>query len=75
MWKKSVGILVNQNGYNGIAKLSAMMANDLAHKNCQVIIYIPIFPYYFYFFKVFKNFKNYIFWVRYFFLIPLHRFC
>lgn len=71
MSKTSVGILVNQNGYNGIAKLSAMMANDLANKNCNVIIYVPIFPYYFYFFKIFKNIRNYIFWFKYFFLVPL----
>jgi hypothetical protein len=71
MKKTSIGILVNQNGYNGIAKLSAMMANDLANKNCDVIIYVPIFPFYFYFFKIFKNIRNYIFWFIYFFLIPL----
>jgi cyclic lactone autoinducer peptide len=74
MRKISVGILVNQNSYNGIAKLSAMMANDLANKNCNVIIYAPVFPYYFYYFKIFKNIKSYIFWVKYFFLIPLFNF-
>ena len=58
---KKVGIVTTCHGYNGIGKLSAMMANNIANKNYKVFIYIPIFPYYTYYFKIFKK---PFFWLR-----------
>lgn len=53
--RKSIGILVNSNGKNGICKLAALMANDLADENTEVTIHIPIMPYYLYYIKIFKK--------------------
>jgi len=61
MNRKKIGILVNSNNFSGIAKLSAMMANDISNQNNEVNIYIPIIPYYTYYFKVFKR---PFYWVR-----------
>lgn len=55
MINKKIGIIVNSNNFSGIAKLSAMMANDISNKNNKVYIYLPIIPYYTYYFKIFKR--------------------
>ena len=47
---------------NGPAKLTAIMANDLAQAGHKVSIFIPILPYYYYFvvigLKVFTGLKD-----------------
>ncbi len=53
--KKKIGILLTNNLRGGIAKLSAMMANDIGDKHNEVILFIPILPYYTYYFKIFKR--------------------
>tara|TARA_Y100000591_G_C21783707_1_gene672558 strand:- start:21 stop:1145 length:1125 start_codon:yes stop_codon:yes gene_type:complete len=53
--KKKVGILLTNNLRGGIARLSAMMANDIGNKHTDVVIFIPILPYFTYYFKVFKR--------------------
>ena len=53
--KKKIGILLTNNLRGGIAKLSAMMANDIGDKNTEVVLFIPILPYYTYYFKIFKR--------------------
>ena len=53
--KKKIGILITNNTRGGIAKLSAMMANDIGDKNTEVVLFIPILPYYTYYFKIFKR--------------------
>jgi hypothetical protein len=53
--KKKIGILLTNNLRCGIAKLSAMMANDIGDKNTEVVLFIPILPYYTYYFKIFKR--------------------
>lgn len=55
MNKKKIGILITTNTYGGIAKLSAMMANDIANKNIEVTIFIPIIPYHTYYIKIFNR--------------------
>ena len=40
--KKKIGILLTNNLRGGIAKLSAMMANDIGDKHNEVILFIPI---------------------------------
>ena len=53
--KKKIGILLTNFKKGGIAKLCAMMANDIANKNNQVTIFVPILPYYTFYFKIFKR--------------------
>ena len=65
MNKKKIGILVTSNSFGGIAKLSAMMANDLSKQNNIVKIYIPILPYYTFYVKIFKR---PLLWIRLFFI-------
>ena len=55
MINKKIGIVVNSNNFSGIAKLSAMMANDISNQNIHVNIYLPILPYYTFYFKIFKK--------------------
>ena len=55
MKTKKIGILITSNNPSGIAKLSAMMANDISNQNNIVNIYLPIVPYYTYYFKIFKR--------------------
>lgn len=50
--KLSIGIILASNGMNGIAKLSAMMADDLAMAGHTATIFVPIMPYYYYFVTV-----------------------
>ena len=71
MNKKKIGILVTSNSFGGIAKLSAMMANDLSKQNNIVNIYIPILPYYTFYIKIFK--KPFI-WIRLFFIRYLKKY-
>ena len=52
---KKIGILLTNYTRGGIAKLCAMMANDIANKKNEVTIFIPILPYYTYYFKIFKR--------------------
>jgi glycosyltransferase involved in cell wall biosynthesis len=61
MINKKIGIVVNSNNFSGIAKLSAMMANDISNQNIHVNIYLPILPYYTFYFKIFKK---PFFWIR-----------
>ena len=53
--KKKIGILLTNFKKGGIAKLCALMANDIANKNNQVTIFVPILPYYTFYFKIFKR--------------------
>lgn len=61
MINKKIGIIVTSNNYSGIAKLSAIMANDISKRNNKVYIYVPIIPYYTFFFKIFNR---PFFWLR-----------
>ena len=54
MINKKIGIIVTSNNYSGIAKLSAIMANDISKRNNKVYIYVPIIPYS-HFFKIFNR--------------------
>lgn len=51
----SIGIVVTSHGMNGPAKLTAIMANDLAQAGHKVSIFIPILPYYYYFVVIAKR--------------------
>lgn len=55
MKTKKIGILVTTNTFGGIAKLSAMMANDIANRNNKVTIFIPIIPFYTYYINIFDR--------------------
>jgi len=55
MKTKKIGILITTNTFGGIAKLSAMMANDIANRNNKVTIFIPVIPFYTYYIKIFKK--------------------
>ena len=55
MKTKKIGILVTTNTFGGIAKLSAMMANDIANRNNKVTIFIPVIPFYTYYIKIFNK--------------------
>ena len=55
MKTKKIGILVTTNTFGGIAKLSAMMANDIANGKNKVTIFIPIIPFYTYYVNIFKR--------------------
>ena len=53
--KNSIGLVVNSNDFGGINKLNALIANDIAHQDCNVDIYVPIFPFYTYYVNIFNK--------------------